>query len=87
MILSPMVTMHTLVKHGTTVPVNDNKSRHWCTMYVQRGLKTNLLYIQVGGGGSMWVVLNASENIHSGMNQDLGLQYSGVVIMLKICSI
>ena len=44
-----------------------------------RGMKTNLLHLQVEklwGGMYMWGAPNASENIHSGMTQYLGLQES-----------
>ena len=46
--LALMGTMHPLVKHRTAVLVLiSNKSRSQCTMCVQRGLKTNMLHIQV----------------------------------------
>ena len=74
--LALMGTMRPLVKHIMTVIVIAKKSRTQWKMCVLRGKQTNMLHPQVeklSEGISMLGVTNASENIHSGINQDLGL--------------
>ena len=59
-------------------------------MDVHRGIKKNMLNIQVGMiwlGMSMRVIPSTIGNLHSGLNQDSGLQESVRMAMLKIWSI
>ena len=66
-----------LVNHITMVPMLISK-KSWSkwTMCVLRGLKTNMLDLQLEKLGkviSVWGVTKISENIHSGITKDLGL--------------
>ena len=83
-----MVTMRLLVKYRMTVTVLiANKYRSQYTMYVLRVLNTNLLHLQVENLWKEMSVLgvpNTSENIHSGITQDLGLIESGIMTLLQV---
>ena len=82
-----MGTKRPLVKPITTALVIANKSRSRWKMFVLSGMKTNLLHIQVENfweGMSVLGVPNTSENIHSGITQDLGLIESGIMTLLQV---
>ena len=82
--------MRPLVKNRTTVLVIVKKYRSQWKMCVKRVLKTNTFHLQMEklwGGISVWGVPNASEILHRGITQDLGLLESGRMILLKVKTI
>ena len=86
--MSLMGTMGPLIKQRAKVTaLIPKKHLSKRTMYILRGLKTNILHHQVVkllGGIYMLGVPKASENIHRGMNQDLVLLESERMALLKV---